>query len=328
MTSFLTVGEAGLVSAAVCFTLIKLLLRTDVGSRISDIPNARSLHTAPVPKIGGLGMVAGVAASCAIFGISILLPLAASALAIVILSVCDDIWDLSVLLRFSIHTGAAFWVVWYYPSVWWLSLLAVVSTVWMSNLYNFMDGIDGLAGGMAVIGFTTYAIVAFDAHAADICILSVAIASAGLAFLTFNLPPALIFMGDAGSVPIGFLACTVGYVGYINLVWPMWFPVVVFSPFIVDATATLLIRFARGEKVWAAHRSHYYQRMALAGFGHAATVRIWYALIVIVAAGALVARVAPTGWRVALLLLLCVTYLAAMYSVDRMSEHNEKAASR
>lgn len=318
MKSFLSIAEAGLVSAGVCFTLLALLLRTHVGHRIADIPNERSLHTVPVPKIGGLGIVAGVVVSCAIFGISTLLPLAAAALCMVVLSVCDDIWNLSVLLRISVHTAAAACVIWFYPSVWWLSLLALVTIIWMSNLYNFMDGIDGLAGGMTVIGFLAYAIAAWSAHGADIYVLSVAIAAAGVAFLMFNLPPARVFMGDTGSIPLGFLAGGVGYVGYIKQVWPMWFPVVIFSPFIVDATVTLLLRFARGEKVWAAHRSHCYQRMALARFGHGGTVRIWYALIAIVAVGGLAARSATTGWRVALFCLLLTVYLAAMYWVGRL----------
>jgi UDP-N-acetylmuramyl pentapeptide phosphotransferase/UDP-N-acetylglucosamine-1-phosphate transferase len=114
-----------------------------------------------------------------------------------------------------------------------------------------------------------------------------AVAGAAAGFLLFNFHPARIFLGDAGSIPLGFLAGALGYWGWRDDVWPIWFPAVVFSPFIGDASITLLKRMVRGEKFWRAHREHYYQRMVQSGLGHAFTARIWYLFMV---AGIMIAK--------------------------------------
>jgi UDP-N-acetylmuramyl pentapeptide phosphotransferase/UDP-N-acetylglucosamine-1-phosphate transferase len=110
--------------------------------------------------------------------------------------------------------------------------------------------------------------------------MNVCISAAALAFLTLNFHPARIFMGDSGSIPLGFLAATFGVVGWIKGLWPVWFPVLVFAPFIMDASVTLVKRVFTGEKVWDAHRSHYYQRLVLMGWGHGRTALTEYALMI------------------------------------------------
>lgn len=92
--------------------------------------------------------------------------------------------------------------------------------------------------------------------------------------------PARIFLGDAGSISLGFLAGALGYWGWRGGIWPIWFPMVVFAPFIADASITLARRLLRGEKFWQAHREHYYQRMVRSGIGHARTALTWYLLMV------------------------------------------------
>jgi UDP-N-acetylmuramyl pentapeptide phosphotransferase/UDP-N-acetylglucosamine-1-phosphate transferase len=153
----------------------------------------------------------------------------------------------------------------------------------MTNLYNFMDGSDGLAGGMAVFGFGAFAAAAALAGDASICLAALGIAAAALAFLAFNLPPARVFMGDAGSILLGFLAGALGLLGIARGLWPVWFPVLVFSPFIADASVTLIRRLFRGERIWEAHRSHYYQRLVQLGWGHRRTALVEYLLMAIVA---------------------------------------------
>ena len=136
----------------------------------------------------------------------------------------------------------------------------------MTNLYNFMDGADGLAGLMAVIGFGAMAAAAFIANDLALSMACAAIASAGAGFLAFNFPPARIFLGDAGSIPLGFLAAMLGAHGAHSGAWPWWFPLLVFSPFIVDASVTIARRLISGERIWIAHRNHYYQRLVLSGW--------------------------------------------------------------
>jgi UDP-N-acetylmuramyl pentapeptide phosphotransferase/UDP-N-acetylglucosamine-1-phosphate transferase len=193
----------------------------------------------------------------------------------------------------------------------WLAiLLTLLFTVWMINLYNFMDGMDGFAGGMALIGFSTLAWLGrADESFASICLI-VAAASAG--YLVHNFPPAKIFMGDTGSTSLGFLAAACSLWGSKSGLFPFWVAILVFSPFIADATVTLLRRVLNGEKFWEAHRTHYYQRLVLLGWGHRRTVLAEYALMLACAGSAVLAihlspvrqAVLAVGWIAIYVLLM------------------------
>jgi UDP-GlcNAc:undecaprenyl-phosphate/decaprenyl-phosphate GlcNAc-1-phosphate transferase len=180
-----------------------------------------------------------------------------------------------------------------------------------------MDGSDGLAGGMAVIGFGTYAIAASIAGDTGLTVVCACIVVASLAFLRFNFHPARIFMGDVGSIPLGFLAAALGILGAQRGAWPWWFAPVVFAPFVADASVTLLRRIARGEKVWQAHRSHYYQRLVLMGWGHRRTALAEYGLMAFTGATALLASGAMIPLQVAVLAGLAGLYAGLALAVDR-----------
>jgi UDP-N-acetylmuramyl pentapeptide phosphotransferase/UDP-N-acetylglucosamine-1-phosphate transferase len=119
---------------------------------------------------------------------------------------------------------------------------------------------------------------------------SLVLACASAAFLAVNFHPARLFMGDVGSVPLGFLAGALGILGWHEAAWPLWFPMLVFAPFACDATLTLLKRIVRRERVWEAHKEHYYQRLVRMGYGHRGTAWIEYAAMAGCAAVALAAR--------------------------------------
>jgi UDP-N-acetylmuramyl pentapeptide phosphotransferase/UDP-N-acetylglucosamine-1-phosphate transferase len=187
----------------------------------------------------------------------------------------------------------------------------------MTNLFNFMDGSDGLAGGMALFGFATYAVAAAVGGAGDLLLVSACLAAAAGAFLVFNFAPARIFMGDVGSVPLGFLAAALGLAGWQRGVWPVWFPLLVFSPFVVDATVTLMRRAWRRERVWQAHREHYYQRMVRSGLGHAGTAWRWYAVMAAACLTSLGALSAPQQIQYLLLMGWVLIYVMAGWRIDR-----------
>ena len=189
-------------------------------------------------------------------------------------------------------------------------------TVWMINLYNFMDGMDGFAGGMAVIGFSTLAWLGWaDSGFATFCLI---VAAASTGFLIHNFPPAKIFLGDTGSTALGFLAASCSLWGASAGLFPFWVALLVFSPFIADATVTLLRRLLRGEKVWEAHRSHYYQRLVLLGWGHRRTVLAEYALMLACAGSALLAvRLPPVG-QISLAMAWGLIYGFLMWGVGRL----------
>jgi UDP-N-acetylmuramyl pentapeptide phosphotransferase/UDP-N-acetylglucosamine-1-phosphate transferase len=120
----------------------------------------------------------------------------------------------------------------------------------------------------------------------------VALAAATIPFLIYNAPPARMFLGDAGSVPLGFLAATFGLTGWLERWWPGWFPVLVFLPFIADASVTLARRLLHGEPVWQAHREHCYQRLVRMGLGHRRTLALYAGLM----AGATASALAALAW--------------------------------
>jgi len=304
--------------------LVARLLLTPAGRRLAlDTPNDRSLHAQPVPRTGGIAILAGVAVACALAQPGAAVTLGA-ALALGAVSFVDDLRHLPTLARLAAHLAAAAAVLVYElgyaePVLFATFLLAIV---WYTNLYNFMDGSDGLAGGMAVIGFGAYAIAAHLSGAGPFAVLCASVAAAAAGFLVFNFPPARLFMGDAGSVPLGFLAGALGVVGWSRGFWPIWFPLLVFAPFVCDATLTLLRRALRRERVWQAHRDHYYQRLVRMGFGHRGTALVEYAVMAGCAAIALLARREPSTVQAGAVALAAALLIAIAFWVDlRWARH-------
>lgn len=312
------------VAAFLVALLAARLLLTPAGRRIAlDTPNERSLHERAVPRTGGIAVAAGVAAAVALAQPGLAVTLGA-ALALAAVSFADDVVGLPTLARLAAQFAAAAAVVIFQlgyaePVLFTVFFLAIV---WYANLYNFMDGSDGLAGGMAAIGFGAYAAAAYLSGAGPFAALCASIAAAGLAFLAFNAPPARLFMGDTGSVPLGFLAGALGIYGWSRGHWPVWFPLLVFAPFVCDATLTLLRRALRRERVWQAHREHYYQRLVRMGFGHRGTALIEYAVMAACAAAALAVRREPSTVQAAALAGATVALVAIAVWVDlRWARH-------
>ncbi len=312
------------LSFAVAWLAVALMLRFPDALPL-DRPNPRSLHAHPVPRTGGLGIMLGVLAAALWLGPASYVAVLALAFALAIFSVIDDVKGLPVFARLLAHlAAAAAFVALYAPEGFPLlgALAGIVAVAWMTNLYNFMDGSDGLAGGMAVFGFGAYGFAAWLGGDAALAGLGLAIAAAALAFLVFNFHPARIFMGDGGSIPLGFAAAALGLLGHWRGLWPLAFPVLVFSPFIVDASVTLARRLARGERVWQAHRSHYYQRLVRMGLGHRGTALGEYALMAACAGSALWLVWQP-AWQGPLLLAWACVYVVLMGAVDLRWKRHE-----
>jgi UDP-N-acetylmuramyl pentapeptide phosphotransferase/UDP-N-acetylglucosamine-1-phosphate transferase len=280
----------GTLSFVVAFATVRVLL-SRFGRFALDEPNARSLHERPVPRTGGIAVLLGAAVSLALGAAQLWLP-AVLALALAVLSFVDDLYSLPTAARLGAHVAAGALLVWYMLSPMQPVEMAVLilALVWLTNLYNFMDGSDGLAGGMATIGFGAYALAGWLSGHTALAALCVGFSAASAAFLVHNLHPARIFLGDVGSIPLGFLAGALGIVGWRDDVWPLWFPVLVFAPFVADATVTLLKRLLRAKRVWQAHRDHYYQRMVLMGLGHRGTAWTGYGVMIVCAGAALLGR--------------------------------------
>jgi UDP-GlcNAc:undecaprenyl-phosphate GlcNAc-1-phosphate transferase len=313
-----SMDDAVLAAPALAASLsgIAVWLLLHAGSALPpDIPNARSLHVGSVPRAGGYAVWLGFIPAALIFAPGMpadwktWLP-GWAALAVV--SAIDDVHAVRVLPRLAVHAIAALWaagwlvVHWGAPdsAVGAAAATAALALViaWSANLYNFMDGTDGLAASMGAIGFAAYGLATGDPATgpagSGAAPSLLAAAAAIVPFLAVNRPPASMFLGDVGAVPLGFLAAVFGIAGVAGHWWPAWFPLLVFLPFIADATLTLARRARRGERLWEGHRSHFYQRLHQLGAGHAGTLAIYASAMVGTAATALGCRLwAPAaGW--------------------------------
>ncbi len=294
-----------LLSACVAFLLTFWLCRHLANPAsslfVADVPNHRSLHAKPCPRNGGLAILAGSSLGVGLVwlmdaprfpgGGFLVLGLVSA----VVVSFLDDKYPLSQSPRLLIQLCAAILLMGGGFSVselvipgmgrialgWFGLPFSLLFVVWMMNLYNFMDGMDGFAGGMGAFGFGFLALLGWQAGEWFFfaTALTLAVANTGFLLHNFPSPTARIFMGDVGSVPMGFLAASLSLWGVQKGVFDLWVSVLVFSPFIVDATVTVIRRGLRGEKVWQAHRSHYYQRLVISGWNHQKTVLYEYGLM-------------------------------------------------
>jgi Fuc2NAc and GlcNAc transferase len=257
-------------------------------SNLLDIPNARSSHLWPTPRGGGVAIVfAFLAAVVALASLALLDSRLSGALlggggAIALIGYLDDRRPLPAAPRFLVHVLAAVLVVsliggipqhslagWALRSTWISWPITVLVLVWAGNLFNFMDGIDGIAGSEgAFIAFAGGWLNAI--HGGDPTLTTVlwSLAAACLGFLTWNWPPAKIFMGDVGSGFVGFSLATLGLATSQrgNLPVSVWW--ILGGAFLTDATVTLISRMVRGERWLEAHRTHVYQRLARRWRGH------------------------------------------------------------
>ncbi len=243
-----------------------------------DHPNERSAHALPTPHGGGVPLLLAWAAGvglAALLGVDwapAYLWLLGLALGLMLLGLLDDTLDLPVVLRFAAYAlccalGTALLL----PSgapLWLLALIAL-ALLWGLNLYNFMDGIDGFAATQCLMACGAGALLALvyggGTEYALFCIL---LAASQLGFLAWNLPPAKLFMGDAGSVPTGFLLGGLALWGEVTGDLPAASWLILLAVFITDASWTLVARLIRGENVTQAHREHLYQRLARRSGSH------------------------------------------------------------
>lgn len=280
---------AGIATSAIARQLIRRRLAVDV-------PDERRLHKVPTPRGGGLGMpwVSVATAFVVTMGFtdrSLLWTLIVVGLPNALLGSIDDLHPLRASLKFAVQFGVAAVLValgWSATSitlvegvqidlVWLVASLTVLWVVWCTNTFNFMDGMDALAGGSGVIFFVAYAVLFVRMDGALDLPVFAACAGALTGFLVLNLPPARIFMGDGGSLFVGS-ALSIAVVVLARRGVPVAVAVLPMLTFLWDTTYTLLMRMARGEPWYRAHCRHLYQRMTLMGVSQWSTRGLYFAL--------------------------------------------------
>ncbi|WP_242392038.1 MraY family glycosyltransferase [Anaeromyxobacter oryzisoli] len=330
-------GIAGAVLVA-SFAITWLVREVALRRQLLDRPNERSAHVRPTPRLGGIGIMAAfLPAATAIVllsgGGARALVVVAATTVISALGLVDDLHPLPARWRFGVQLAAASvvvgvnletvraaWTLVPLP-VWLLVPMSVLWIVWVTNLYNFMDGIDGFAGGQAVIAGAAITAVAAGNGAGMQAGLALALVAAALGFLLLNFPPASIFMGDVGSTAIGFFLASMPFLpGSAAL--PVEVIGLAIGLFVLDATTTLVRRLSRGERFFEAHRTHLYQRPLALGVPHATITLAAYPGMAAVAAFALAYGAAGRGGRAMLIVAavgVFLGYVGVVTSLERRS---------
>ncbi len=292
-------GLIFLLSAAISWFAIIYLRQRLLSRQIVDVPNERTLHEGAVPRGGGIVIIACLLVSLtgtALFD----RPQTFIALSLLTLGWAglgwrDDQHDLSPRRRFSLQILLSILTIFLFGAVSYLELsstytlhlgvLGVIASfvgiLWFANLYNFMDGMDGLAASQTIIAALTLAFWFSQLGDQSMAVVCVVLAAASYGFLLHNWRPAKIFMGDVGSVTIGAFFATLIVIASTRHQIPVVLLVLLFGVFVADGTVTLFSRLLKGERIWLPHRHHFYQRLAMLGFDHAKIVVVYIFLMIL-----------------------------------------------
>src|ERR671913_1901882 len=281
---------------------VPLLVRFAVGRNLLDVPNLRSSHEVPTPRLGGVAIFLGMLAGVALLRPVGLWPLLAAAALVWAVGLADDLSNLPFGVKAVLQALAAVGLLLLYPPTI-LSdapgllgvLVFAVGVFWLvalSNAFNFMDGIDGITGGVALVNALFLAPLVGQAGS-----FLPALIGATAAFLIWNISPASIFLGDSGAYFIGFsLAAVALYAPALS--GQEWTPlgflacVVVFTPYLFDTAYTLVrrLRSGAGKSIFLAHREHIYQRITPTTGMHRRTSNLYYVASVVAGLAALLVQ--------------------------------------
>lgn len=336
------------VSALLTYLLAGQVRRYALARGILDHPNARSSHQVPTPRGGGLAIVGVVLVGVVMLAVGgwvnleFAVAFVVGGAVVAVVGWLDDRFSLPILTRATIHTAAAVWALGWLGGLprltigtWVISLglwgfpLGLVAMVWLINLYNFMDGIDGLAGMEAVAVALAAGVLALLSGDNALALVAWLVAGASLGFLGWNWPPAKIFMGDVGSAFLGYAFAVMAVAGESTGSLPVSVWCVLLAVFVADTTLTLVRRFLSGEKWYEAHRSHVYQLAVRAGCTHRQVTlsALGLNITMIVVAAMLWVRPALGQWLAlgATIVLICCHVLLYRRYVTKISPRGSVA---
>ncbi|MGH8222699.1 MAG: MraY family glycosyltransferase [Woeseiaceae bacterium] len=310
-----------------------------------DIPNRRSSHSTPTPRGGGLAIVI-VASICFMFlaGIGVLnsdltVCLLLGGICIAFVGLLDDIFGVPAWMRLFVHFGIAILTLVLLdlaPAIlighqtlelsgpW--RAISILAIVWSINLFNFMDGIDGIAAVEAIfITLSMSALASYLGLSRQFVVATIAVTAASTGFLVWNWPPAKLFMGDVGSGYLGYLVAVFGLSAgsESSIAIPVW--LIISAWFLADATVTLVRRIARMERIFEAHRSHAYQKLARKLGSHARVtcgLTVLNVVFLLPAAAWAIAH-PPQATLVALLVLIGASALVWSFGAGKRGEGSQ-----
>jgi Fuc2NAc and GlcNAc transferase len=314
------IAAAGLATAFASLLLVRLVLAYAARRGVVEEPGTRHSHTVTTATGGGLGMVAALCLASLWLYANAALPTewaAAVVPGVAILALVgwvDDMRRLSPLLRVFVQLAVSFGLLGLLRSSgqldgWPVLLTVGLALVWIMNMYNFMDGSHGMAGFQGLFAGLVTGVVFLQGAHDGLGLAALLVAAVCLGFLPWNFPAPRVFMGDAGSVPLGFALGALLCLGVVRGLISLPVGLMVLSVFLVDSTLTLLKRVIEGERWYTAHRKHVYQRLIAQGWPHSRVLLLYQAINIIVVTPAIVlAMMYPEhAWPIAGLLTLLLT---------------------
>jgi UDP-GlcNAc:undecaprenyl-phosphate GlcNAc-1-phosphate transferase len=320
-----------------------------------DYPNERSLHTVPTPKLSGLAILIAVVTGGTLFlpWVPLTRAILGGAIAIALVGVADDIWDLSAAPKLLGQAAAAAIPVFsgvqvasfalpflgridlasvdllsapFAGNVRLSHLLTIAGIVAVINIINLIDGVDGLAAGVCVICATTLAVVALSLSRTSAAVIAALTAGGALGFLRHGFPPASSFMGDTGSNLLGYLLGAIAVQGALktNAVVALFFPLVILAVPIFDTGFVIAKRIKYRRPIYRADRWHLHHRMADIGFSQRRTLAYLYGWALVMAGLALALRFVPysddrgnfdAAWAAVMIGCLLLAAAASVYLV-------------
>lgn len=269
------------------FFLTKLYVVFAEKVKILDYPNERSAHKNPIPRGAGISFYLSFNIILAFLlwqeriSLQYAFPLMMGGAVVVVLGYWDDLSSISALIRLFVHFLASVFIfsllsngfsehvdISFLPSWPWLTtIFCILFIMWFINLYNFMDGSDGLAASMGIVGSILIAVISFLQGNPNLALIYIVLAYAIGGFLMLNWTPAQVFMGDAGAYFLGYVFGSLALITKLYYSSSLYVHLIIFGFFIVDATWTLIRRAVRGEKLYLGHRTHAFQKLISNGWG-------------------------------------------------------------
>ena len=273
------------------FSCIKVLALAEKSGMIAQ-PGERQSHAIATPTGGGLGLVFSIIVT--VLCLQLVLPLPGfwwqnmlpGILLLAIVGWRDDKFPVSSLVRLLVQLAVSLWLLGFGWSQFSLTGVAlficiIMAMVWLMNLYNFMDGSNGMAGFQGVFAGVTTAVLLHDGGQYGMALVALVVAAACMGFLPLNFPGARVFMGDVASVPLGFIFASMMVYGIQAGALSLQVAILIMSVFIIDATMTLFARVIRGERWYTAHAQHVYQRLIAQGWSHRRVLMVYQAINVV-----------------------------------------------
>ncbi|MDZ4730574.1 MAG: glycosyltransferase family 4 protein [Xanthomonadales bacterium] len=289
-----------------------------------DLPGERHSHTLVTPRGGGLGIVVALLLSNWFLPPDLLFPqfwtrcLLPGFVALALVGFLDDRFSLSILPRLLAQlTASLFLLGCALQSGWaagiWLWIAAVTFIVWMTNLYNFMDGSNGMAATQAVFAGMVLAILFYQSGDVAAARLAAALAAASLGFLPWNLGQARVFMGDVGSISLGFMIAGLLFFGVIRQNFSIPVACLVMLVFLCDSSLTLLARVIKGERWYTPHKQHIYQRLIAHGWSHGQVMWLYQLINILLVVPVIVVAVSFPEWAIVAALSAACTLTIAWF---------------